>query len=252
MLRLRTLGIALLMAMTSACGAEGAEVRVFAAASLTDALQEIAANYSNETGEHLTFNFGASSMLARQIERGAPADLFISADEAKMEELAHARLIVPATRRTLVSNRLAIIVPSSDRVVMRSPRELASDRYRSIAIGDPAAVPAGIYAHEYLRRIVVWDRVASRIVPTENVRGTLAAVAAGNADAGIVYVTDARSSRRVRIVYEVPPSDAPAISYPAAVLAHAEQPAAARRFLDYLQTPAARAVFERHGFIIPR
>lgn len=218
-----------------------AEVRVFAAASLTDALNEIAAGY---TADRIVFNFGASSMLARQIQEGAPADLFLSADEAKMNALAKRGLI--AARASVLSNTLVVVVPARGGRSVTSVRQLAA--LSSIALAEPSSVPAGIYAKQYLMTENVWARVAPNVVPTGNVRAALAAVASGNVDAAIVYKTDALLSRQVRVGYEV--KNGPAISYPFAVLREAEHPAAARRFFAHLQSQRARAIFLKHGFIV--
>ncbi|HEV8660529.1 MAG TPA: molybdate ABC transporter substrate-binding protein [Thermoanaerobaculia bacterium] len=219
-------------------------IHVSAAASLTDVLQEIASHY----GDKVVFNFGASSILARQIEEGAPIDVFISADEPKMDDLQRRGLIVKKSRRSILSNALVIVVPSDSKSKIASAKDLVG---HSIAIAEPSSVPAGIYAKEYLRRERVWERVAGEIVPTENVRGALAAVESGNVDAGIVYKTDALISRAVKIAYEIPRAEGPKISYPAAVLADSNQKAAAQRFLDYLRSEPARAVFRRYGFLVP-
>jgi molybdate transport system substrate-binding protein len=217
-------------------------IHVSAAASLTDALQEIASRYSDK----VVFNFGASSILARQIEEGAPADVFISADELKMDDLQRRGLIVKKSRRSILSNALVVVVPSDSKLKITSAKDLLG---HSIAIAEPSSVPAGIYAKEYLREERVWDRVAGKIVPTENVRGALAAVESGNVDAGIVYKTDALSSRAVKIAYEV--KGGPRISYPAAVVSDSREKRAAQRFLDYLQSKPARDVFRRYGFLLP-
>ncbi|MFP5246943.1 MAG: molybdate ABC transporter substrate-binding protein [Thermoanaerobaculia bacterium] len=218
--------------------ASAAEIRVFAAASLTDALREIGTAYERHSGDRVTFNFAASSTLARQLEEGAPADLFLSADEEKMDRLARRGLIVGTTRVSILSNTLVIV----------GTRNLL--QARTIALAEPSRVPAGIYARQYLQKEGLWERVARKVVPTENVRGALAAVEAGNADAAIVYRTDALRSRRARIAYEVPRERGPHISYPFAMLRDAPQPAAAQRFLAYLRSKAALDVFARHGFLV--
>jgi len=225
-----------------------ATLRVSAAASLTDVLREMTPAYERRTGDAILFNFGASSMLARQIQEGAPADLFISADELKMDQLQQRGLIVRKSRRSILSNTLVIIVPSDSRLKITSPADLANPAIRNIAVAEPQTVPAGIYAKQYLRKLRIWDRIAGKIVPTDNVRAALAAVESANAETGIVYKTDALISRAVRIAYEVPQSVGPKISYPAAVLAESTQPEAAQRFLDYLQSPAAQEVFRKYGF----
>lgn len=227
-----------------------ATITIFAAASLTDALKEIAAGYRQRTGDHVVFNFSASSFLARQIEEGAPADIFFSADEAKMDQLAKAGLIVKETRKSPLSNSLVIVVSREKGADIHSPRDLATDKVKRLALGETQTVPAGIYAKEYLQKQKLWSAVQSKVVPTENVRAALAAVEGENAEAGIVYKTDAAISQKVRVAFEVPPSESPAISYPIALLRDAKEPGAARRFLDHLDTPAARGVFEKFGFIV--
>lgn len=228
----------------SALHVAAAEVRVFAAVSLTEALQEIARGYTRDT---IVFNFGASSVLERQIELGAPADLFLSADEAKMDQLLRRGLIVPSTRTSILSNTLVVVVPS-DAPALTNPAQLA--RVRRLALAEPATVPAGIYAREWLTKIGLWNRLAGKIVPTDNVRAALAAVESGNVDAAIVYKTDARIGKRTRVAFEVPRTEGPEISYPFALLRDAEERDAALRFLRHLQTKDARAVFARHGFVI--
>jgi molybdate transport system substrate-binding protein len=228
----------------------GAELRVSAAASLADVLQEIRPVYEKQSGESVLFNFGASSALARQIQEGAPADLFISADELKMDQLQQRGLVVRKSRRSILSNTLVIIVPSDSRLEITSPADLTNTAIRNIAVAEPQTVPAGIYAKEYLRKLRIWDKIKDKIVPTENVRAALAAVESQNAETGIVYRTDALISRVVRIAYEVPVAEGPEISYPAAVLADSKQQAAAQRFLDYLQSPPAQALFRKYGFLL--
>jgi molybdate transport system substrate-binding protein len=226
-------------------------LHVSAAASLTDVLREIAGQYQKDTGDGVLFNFGASSLLARQIMEGAPADLFISADELKMDQLQQRGFIVNKSRRSILSNTLVIVVPSDSPLKINSARDLADPTIRNVAVAEPQTVPAGIYAKEYLRRLKIWDRITYKLVPTDNVRGALAAVESGNVETGIVYKTDAMISRVVRIAYEVPRSEGPKISYPAAVLADSKQKAAAQRFLDYLQSVSARDTFRKYGFLIP-
>ncbi|HEX5757749.1 MAG TPA: molybdate ABC transporter substrate-binding protein [Thermoanaerobaculia bacterium] len=239
-----------MLALLAAAPAAAGELHVFAAASLSEALEELAATWRRQTGTEVLLNLGASSTLARQIEEGAPADLFLSADEAKMGALARAGLILPGTRRSVLSNTLVVVVPAAGALAIASPRDLAAPRVRAIALAEPRTVPAGIYAKRYLETAGLWDAVAARVVPTENVRAALAAVAAGNADAGIVYKTDAVNSRAVRVAYEVPADAGPRISYPFAVVRGTRQTRAARSFLAFLDSPAGRAVFARRGFLL--
>jgi len=228
--------------------ASAADLQVFAAASLADVLKEIAPEYEKATGDKLVLNLGASSTLARQIQAGAPADLFLSADEAKMDGLEREKLLLPGTRRSVLSNTLVVVVPADSGLKISGPADLAA--VRALALAEPKSVPAGIYAREYLRKKGLWDRIASRVVPTENVRAALAAVESGNVDAGIVYKTDAGISKKVKIAYEVPRAESPRISYPFAVLAASGRKEAARKLLDYLHSPSALAVFRKHGFLI--
>jgi molybdate transport system substrate-binding protein len=230
--------------------AGAATLRVSAAASLTDVLQALSRVYQTQTGDTLVFNFGASSMLARQIEEDAPADLFISADEQKMDQLQHSHLIVAPSRRDILSNTLVIVVPGDSRLTIASPADLAGRSVKNIALAETQSVPAGIYAKQYLRKIGIWGKVAGKVIPTDNVRGALAAVESGNADAGIVYKTDAMISRGVRIAYEVPLAEGPDISYPAAVVADSKQRTAAEHLLEFLQSPQAQEIFRKYGFLV--
>ena len=227
-----------------------AEVMVSAAASLTDALKAIVANYEKNSGDKIIFNFGASSTLARQIEAGAPADIFFSADEAQMDGLAKKDLIDTATRKSILGNSLVVVVPNDSMLQIKSAGDLTNANIKQIALADPKAVPAGVYAKAWLEKLQLWPAVEPKVVPTENVRAALAAVASGNVDAGVVYKTDAAISKNVKIAYEVPRADGPDISYPMALVKNSPQPEAARKFLDYLSSEDAGQVFKRFGFIL--
>ena len=242
----------LLLALALALPVQAAEVRVFAAASLTDALQEVARVHVSMTADKVLFNFGASSILARQIEAGAPADLFLSADEEKMDRLARRGRIDARTRVSVLSNALVVVVPARGGTNITDPRQLAQPMIRSVALAEPSSVPAGIYARQWLERLGLWNALAPKVVSTENVRGALAAVVAGNVDAAVVYRTDARISKHVRVAYAVPRDAAPRISYPFAVVADAENAQAARRFLAFLRSKPALDIFARHGFDVVR
>ena len=236
--------------LLSAAAAAAAELNVFAAASLSDALKEIAQKYGPESGDKLHFNLAASSALARQIKEGAPADLFFSADEAKMDDLAKAGLIAPASRHTLLSNSLVIVVGAEGDAKITAPADLAAESIHHLALAEPQTVPAGIYAKAYLQKLGLWDQVAAKVVPTENVRACLAAVESGNVDAGFVYKTDALISKKVRVAYEVAAADGPKIAYPLAVVGGTKNAEAAAKFAAYLSSPAARTVFEKYGFLV--
>jgi molybdate transport system substrate-binding protein len=233
-----------------ACAARAAEVSVFAAASLTDALNQLASAYQKQSDDKIVFNFAASSVLARQLQEGAPADVFFSADEAKMDALEKKDLLVIGTRKSLLSNTLVIVVASDSPLKIASPQDLATPPVKRIALADPKAVPAGIYAKEFLEKRKLWSAVEPKVVPTENVRAALAAVESGNVEAGMVYKTDAAISSKVRVACEIPASEGPAISYPLAVVKGARNLAAARKFVEYLNSSDATQVFQHYGFIV--
>jgi molybdate transport system substrate-binding protein len=231
--------------------ATAADLHVFAAASLTDAMKEIGAGFEKQSGARVSLNFGASNLLARQIEEGAPADIFLSADEAKMNQLQKNGWIDQSSRQDLLGNSLVIVAPADASLTISTPADLSRPEIKKIALADPAAVPAGIYAREFLTRQALWEKLQTKVVPTENVRAALAAVEAGNADAAFVYKTDAAISKRVRVVYAVPKEDAPTIRYPMAIVKETKNRAAAEQFIAYLRSEAATAVFERLGFVVP-
>jgi molybdate transport system substrate-binding protein len=241
--------IALVLALlVPTAGAE--TLRVHAAASLTDVLEEIAAEYTKDTGTVVRFNFAGSSILARQIELGAPGDLFFSADEEKMNLVQGRGWILGDTRKSVLSNSLVVIVPSDSERIVRSARNLAGGSIKRIALAEPYTVPAGVYARMYLEAAGYWDQVAPKVVAMDNVRAALLAVEGGNVDAAIVYRTDAMTSDKVKVAYEVRPGEAPYISYPIAILSEAITPDEAARFIEYLSTVKARTVFEKHGFVV--
>lgn len=226
---------------------------VFAAASLQESLTAAGAAWTVKSGTPVRFSFGASSALARQIDQGAPADLFLSADEEWMDWLAGKGGIAPASRRRLLSNRLVLIAPERAKVALTiAPgfplaRALGAGR---LALADPAAVPAGKYAKAALIALGVWDSVDGRLLPAENVRTTLAYVARGEAPFGIVYATDARAEPKVKVVGVFPASSHPPIVYPGAVTS-ASRNSAAAAFLGFLQGQQAAAIFRRYGFGVP-
>ena len=226
------------------------ELNVFAAASLTDALKEIGGAYEKQSGDKISFNFGASSLLARQIEEGAPADVFFSADEAKMNGLAAKGLISDGTRKSLLSNSLVIVTSADSDLKITSPADLAGAKVRRIALADPKAVPAGIYSKAFLEQEKLWPAIESKVVPVDNVRAALAAVESGNIEVGIVFKTDAAISKKVKIAYEVPAQSGLAISYPLALLKQSRHAESASAFVKYLGSGDAAKVFEKYGFIV--
>lgn len=230
-------------------GAEPPTLLVSAAASLSEAIGAVADAFEREQGVRILLNVAGSQMLAAQIIEGAPVDVFISADVLQMERAVAARRIEAAERVDVLSNQLVIVVPSDRPGTVAAPEDLVDPSIRRIALGDPEAAPAGVYARQYLQSRGLWDALAGRIVPTRSVRAALRAVEAGTVEAGIVYRTDVRASAGARIAFSVPPGEGPAIVYPVAVAVDAPNPAAAARFVDYLRSPAARRLFAEAGFL---
>jgi molybdate transport system substrate-binding protein len=229
--------------------ASNRQVVVSAAVSLTEVLQQLAPAYQAATGNRLVLNVAASNTLARQISFGAGVDLFISADEAQMNGVA--AYIDPASRVDLVGNQLAIAVPDDRPRAMSSARDLLDPAIRRVAIGDPAAVPAGVYARQYLQTLGVWPDLSSKIVPAGSVRLALMAVESGAADAAIVYHTDMATAAHAREALLIRSAEGPRIVYPAAIVRAGKNQEGGRRFLAFLRSPDAIAVFTRAGFIAP-
>jgi molybdate transport system substrate-binding protein len=224
-----------------------AQVTVFAAASLTEALKQIAAAYEKSSGDKIVFNFAASGVLARQIQAGAPAEIFFSADEAQLDIVAAKGLLVPGSRRNLLGNSL-VLVTGPENANIHSPSDLTNAAVQRIALGDPKTVPAGTYAKSYLEKIGCWSALQPKIIPCENVRAVLAVIESGNADAGFIYQSDAAISKKAKVAYEVPVADAPKIVYPAALVKTAQPSDAAAKFLSYLSSDSAAGVFRAFGF----
>jgi molybdate transport system substrate-binding protein len=246
----RTLFSVLLLAGCSLASAAGQPLTVFAAASLTDVLEPIGRAYTAATGVNVRFSFAASSVLARQVEHGAPVDVFISADQEWMDYLQKRDLIAVNTRRDIVSNTLVLVAPVDGNTALHiAPgfklAEALGEKGR-LAMADPDTVPAGRYAKAALGAMGVWDSVAARVVPGDNVRTALNFVARGEAPLGIVYGTDARSEKKVRVVDTFPADSHPPIRYPAAALGKGS--ADARGFLKFLGGAEARAAFDKAGF----
>jgi molybdate transport system substrate-binding protein len=248
------LGIALcaLGLAWSAQGQAADKITVFAAASLTDALGRLDADYTAHTGVPVVASFAASSTLARQIEAGAPAQIFLSADTKWMDYLVQKGLIEPTTRTDVLGNRLALIAPADQAVgPLAIDRRLDWQRLLGtdgrLAVGDPDHVPAGIYAKEALTNLGVWPALLPRLARAEDVRGALALVEHGDAPLGIVYVTDARISQKVKIVGVFPASSHSPIVYPFAIVKGAGSPAV-QAYFRFLNGPQARSVFNAYGF----
>jgi molybdate transport system substrate-binding protein len=226
-------------------------VTVFAAASLTDSMKQVADAYKARTGKPVTLSFGASSALAKQIEQGAPAEIFFSADTDWMDYLQQKNLIDAASRKILLGNRLVLIgAPDSKPLAITPHFDLAGALGDGkLALADPASVPAGKYGKASLTALGVWDSVAAHVAPAENVRVALEYVARGEAPYGIVYATDARVAPQVKVAGIFPENTHPAIVYPVALTKTATP--WARDFLVFLSGPEARAIFDKAGFSRP-
>lgn len=249
---LRTIAGVAAASFATSLSAQPRPVLVFAAASLKTALDGGAAQWRKETGSQVTISYAASSTLAKQIENGAPADLFISADEDWMDYLQHRKLINPESRIDLLGNSLVLIAPreGTARVEIVPGFALAALLGGGhLAMADPSAVPAGRYGKAALSAMGVWETVADRIAAAENVRAALLLVARGEAPLGIVYRTDAAAEPAVRIVGTFPAGSHPPIVYPMSLTLDAGPDAAA--FAAYLRGPAARTIFAAQGFTMP-
>ena len=244
--QLLLVGIIVLPAFSTPVAGQPPVLVVSVAASVNDALDEIAGLYRSATGVTVALNAGGSNTLARQIVEGAKAGLFLSADQAQMDLVEKAGRIVRGTRTRLLTNELAIVVPHGSTALTLA--QLLEGRVARIAMGEPAAVPAGVYGRKWLEHEGAWSRLESKVVPFPTVRAVLTAVESGRVDAGIVYRTDAATSN-VRVIGTVASKGNPYldIAYPAAVIVGPSE-ADARRFLEFLKGPQARAVFDRRGF----
>jgi molybdate transport system substrate-binding protein len=226
------------------------EILVSAAASLTDVLKEIGNGYPSKSKHMVKFNFGPSSGLARQIDEGAPADVFFSADLRQMESLDKKGRLEPGTRKNLLSNQLVIIVPADSKLALSSPKDLLKAGIKRIALAEPSSVPVGVYSSQYLAEEGLWNQVKPKVIPVQDVRAVLAAVESGNVEAGFVYKTDAAISKTVKIAYEVPIDKGPKITYPVAVVKASKKKNAARDFLDYVSSRPAKETFRKFGFVV--
>ena len=247
---LRVLVLVLVLVLVPEAGAmqlDREPLTVSAAISLSDALHEIGREYAKAGGGEVRFNFAASNVLARQIINGAPVDLFISADQAQMDLAERAGAIAGGSRRKLLTNRL-VIVMASGLPPVSDPRGLLEPKITRVAVGDPTAVPAGVYAKAYLQHHGIWDAIQGKLVPLANVRAALEAVRTRAAPAAIVYESDASASPSVQLAYVFPEIPSLPIEYPVAITARSTRRSAAERFVQFLQLPEARKIFERFKF----
>ena len=244
--------MSLLMVLSQEPAPGGEPLTVCAAVSLTESLQAVAAAYAAAGGGPIRFNFAGSNTLARQLVHGAPADVFISADEAQMNVASASGAIDRMTRVDLVGNHLAVMV-GPGREPIPGMRALLQSNVRRVAIGDPAAVPAGVYARQYLEALGLWNEFQPRLVPLGNVRAVVTAVENGSADAGIVYKTDASIATRAITTFVIEGDKAPRIVYPAAIVNASRNRGLAARFLLFLRGQTASDIFQRYGFTaVPR
>ncbi len=249
-LRLCLTGITLMAAFSPPVTAQPPGLVVSVAASIHDALAEIAGLYRAATGVTVALNTGGSNTLARQIVEGAPVGLFLSADDLQMDVVEKAGRLVPGTRTRLLTNELAVVVPH-DAPADFTLERLLEGRVSRLAMGGPSAVPAGVYGRRWLENQKAWALLSPKVVPFPTVRAVLSAVEAGRVDAGIVYRTDVATSD-VRVIARISPKDHPYLNIvqPAAVIAGPME-AEARRFLEFLKSAPARAVFAKRGFGTP-
>lgn len=223
------------------------EITVSAASSLQESLTEVAHLFEAEAKERVVLNFGASGALAQQIANGAPVDVFISAAEKPIDDLEKIGNVLPGTRQIVARNVLVLVAPVGQSQ-LQAFADLSQETVKKIAIGEPATVPAGQYAMETFASLKLLDRVASKLIFGQSVRQVLTYVETANVDAGVVYATDAMSSKKVRVVAEADAKSHAAIVYPAAVLKASKKIDVAKRFATFLVSSEAQAIFIRHGF----
>jgi len=228
-----------------------ANILVSAAASLKDAMEEIKPLYQqNKSNVNVNYNFGASGALQQQIEQGAPADVFISAGKKQMDALEQKGLLVPGTRTNLANNRLVLIVPNNSTLGINSFNTLTDPKVKRIAVGEPRSVPAGQYADQVLKQLKIYDQVKPKLVFASNVRQVLAAVESGNADAGLVYASDAKISKKVKVALVADEKSHSPIVYPMAVLKSSKNVDVAKTFVQFLSSDQAQAVLQKYGFLV--
>lgn len=245
------LGAALSASLVGQAFADNSKITVFAAASLTNAMQDIAAQYKKEKTVEVVSSFASSSTLARQIEAGAPADLFISADQQWMDYAVSKNAIKTDTRETLLGNSLVVVAPKAsqqgDITINDKTDWTALLKGGRLAVGDPDHVPAGIYAKEALQKLGAWETLSPKLAPAQDVRGALALVQRDEAPLGIVYGSDAVASKGVKVVGTFPEASHKKVEYPIAIVKGHDNPTVTA-FYSYLKGPEAAAIFQRYGF----
>ena len=228
----------------------GAEIHVFAAASMTDCLDEIIELYQKDSANTVVPVYESSGTLEKQILEGADCDIFISANQEKMDSVQEQGAVDEDTRKDLLGNNLTLISSAEKESVVKDVESLLSDDVKTIAIGEPADVPAGQYAEELFKNMGIWDQIQPKLVYAKNVRAVLEYVDGGDADAGLVYHTDALLMENGKIICDAPEDKYTAVNYPAAIMSEAPQPEAAADFYEFLQTDEVKTIFEKYGFIV--
>lgn len=242
------LGAALGLATLQA-GERPVELVVSAGASMKDALAELTQAYqAQHPGVTVRMNYGGSGALQRQIEHGAPVDVFISAAALHMDALERASLVASGTRAVLATNTMVLVVPRDSTLAVRSFVQLDQPGVQHLAVGEPDSVPAGLYAQQVLKFHGMWDRMKPRLVLAKDVRQVLSYVESGNAEAGVVYATDAASSQGVRVVATAESASHASVHYPVAVMQNSSHPRQAQAFVAFLLSEAGRTGMRRHGF----
>ncbi|MDQ0046791.1 molybdate transport system substrate-binding protein [Paenibacillus polymyxa] len=233
--------------------AETVELTISAAASLTDALKEIQHSYeSAHTGIQLNFNFGGSGALEKQIEQGAPSDLFLSASKKNMKSLVDQQLIESNKQKTWLTNELVAVIPADGTMNIASVTDLTKKEVKKVAIGIPESVPAGNYAQEALTKAKLWDTLQSKLVQAKDVRQVLQYVETGNADVGFVYKTDALTSQKAKIAFAVDPKTYSPVEYPIGIIKGSKHIQEAEDFYAYLQSQESLNIMAKYGFTIPK
>ena len=225
------------------------EVYIVAAASMTDAVKEIGANYEKQHPDvKLMYNFGSSGALQSQIEQGAPADVFISAAQKQMDALEEKDLIDKSTRKDLLENKVVLIVPKDSTITLNDFADVATDKVQKIALGEPKSVPVGQYSEEIFTNLNVLDTVKSKAVYASDVRQVLSWVETNEVDCGVVYATDATISDKVKVLLEAPANTHKPVIYPVAMVTSSKNPEIAKDFLAYLSQNAQKVILEKYGF----
>ncbi|MEK5320999.1 molybdate ABC transporter substrate-binding protein [Paenibacillus sp. FSL L8-0644] len=233
--------------------AETVELTISAAASLTDALKEIQHSYElTHTGIQLNFNFGGSGALEKQIEQGAPSDLFLSASKKNLKSLVDQQLIESNKQKTWLTNELVAVIPADGTMNIASVTDLTKREVKKVVIGIPESVPAGNYAQEALTKAKLWDTLQSKLVQAKDVRQVLQYVETGNADVGFVYKTDALTSQKAKIAFAVDSKTYSPVEYPIGIIKGSKHIQEAEDFYAYLQSQESLNIMAKYGFTIPK